>query len=827
MEIGKFKLAKADLVRPPKKPIQEQIIPQEKPYTKEVFQTEVEPFIKGFIGGFPKNEMTVKLQSILDKAVEKGALSVDEGTTYMQDRKQQLLDFVAQNPGQTLPSLDREEFSEGSPKPQVTEEIKKKFPDGDFDNYKYGFPAKDPKYEKVRTLARTEQRAFYEKTPERVEKRRELHRKYYQEDPQKVLTRARISAAKPERVAKKKAYEKKQYYELGKREKDLARLRGEAFKKNVGSWQLTQDNVLLSDMVRAAQKGDTSLEIVRGGPNNSIVGVKEGNKIYHPVTGTGKPIADVPEKSIPITKHPLHKKRLSFKKQANAFANTKVPGTNITYGKALDVLQSEKAGTPLQKKNPAEFEHTKGVATDYSKGQIALRTANREKDVILNSLKQGFITKEEADKKLKKIGVKAFFKNRYIGAPTINAEKQFDDFKKYVDRQLNLNPELIKQTKIEKAKTIPGVTTADKIKRPERALIRDQIKDFQIRTGGTTLGAVGDIGMAKDILSKDFETAKKLFGKYAPQIARGARQVGKFAVIPELALGAAFAPFDLGEGRSGKETLLNVATLGMGVPISDARDRANYVDQFGLKEDLFSAQMKQSGAQYGAPALTEREQLALQKAEEFDTQILQPRLEKTLLERQAASDPNFGTGIMGMANGGRIGFADGYDPKRRKFMKAAAGIASIPVFGRMLKPVVKGMEAAGPAVEKVTTEAEKIFFNLVDAVKNKGIMDKLDKVTGGRLSGAYHEYKGAEVLEDAGSITARFKTDKGAPAEVVYIKPQKGIDPKTGKEVEYPGQFEYEAQEVYKMTGDGNDYYKDFEDEIIDSIEDVKKIIDD
>jgi hypothetical protein len=174
-----------------------------------------------------------------------------------------------------------------------------------------------------------------------------------------------------------------------------------------------------------------------------------------------------------------------------------------------------------------------------------------------------------------------------------------------------------------------------------------------------TLGAMGDVEMAKDILSKDFQTAKKLFGKYAPQIAKGARQVTKFAVIPELAFGAAFAPLDLAEGRTGKETLLNVATLGMGIPIKDARDRANYVDQFGLKEDLFSAQMKQSGAQYGAPALTESEQLALQKAEEFDTQILQPRLKKTLLERQAASDLNFGTGIMGMANGGRIGFKGG------------------------------------------------------------------------------------------------------------------------------------------------------------------------
>jgi len=55
MEIGKFKLAKADLVRPPNKPAQEQIIPKQKPYTEKVFKLEVDNFIKGFIGGFPKD----------------------------------------------------------------------------------------------------------------------------------------------------------------------------------------------------------------------------------------------------------------------------------------------------------------------------------------------------------------------------------------------------------------------------------------------------------------------------------------------------------------------------------------------------------------------------------------------------------------------------------------------------------------------------------------------------------------------------------------------------------------------------------------------------
>ena len=57
-----------------------------------------------------------------------------------------------------------------------------------------------------------------------------------------------------------------------------------------------------------------------------------------------------------------------------------------------------------------------------------------------------------------------------------------------------------------------------------------------------------------------------------------------------------------------------------------------------------------------------------------------------------------------MAVGGRIGFADGPDdPSRRKFMKIAGGIASIPLVGKYLKPA---MVAAPKVVEVVKRSAD-------------------------------------------------------------------------------------------------------------------------
>jgi hypothetical protein len=124
MEIGKFKQAKSYLTRPARKPQPEQIIPKQKPYTEGMFKEEADLFLKGFIGGFPQDEMLLKLQSVLDKAVEKGVVEPEAGLDYFRSRKQELLDFARENPGETLPQLNRENFYAGSSLEQFGSKIK-------------------------------------------------------------------------------------------------------------------------------------------------------------------------------------------------------------------------------------------------------------------------------------------------------------------------------------------------------------------------------------------------------------------------------------------------------------------------------------------------------------------------------------------------------------------------------------------------------------------------------------------------------------------------------------------------------------------------------
>jgi len=99
--------------------------------------------------------------------------------------------------------------------------------------------------------------------------------------------------------------------------------------------------------------------------------------------------------------------------------------------------------------------------------------------------------------------------------------------------------------------------------------------------------------------------------------------------------------------------------------------------------------------------------------------------------------------LPGLAEGGRIGYKDGpRDPKRRTFMKAAAGLASLLPFGigkgvKMAAPVVaKAADISGPALDKIV-ETVMSLGKLV-SLKGKRVKEMVTK----------KKHQGVEVTED-------------------------------------------------------------------------------
>ena len=461
--------------------------------------------------------------------------------------------------------------------------IQEQFPEADFTKGKFGFSKNDPRYDKARTIfrrvtgqfkaydqkrktdpRRLEYRAAYKPTAESIAKRKAKQKLEYDKNPEKFLARNRKYLTRPDIQAARRDYMKKRYYEGGQRIKDLTRLTGRIIDQNFGGYLQNPDNVLIKDMIRAAEQNpDSGLKIIRGGPKNNVVAIQEGNKIYHAVGSNRKPVEGAPKNSVSIIKHPAFKKRSDFVKKQKAFKNTKIKNSNLTYGKALDILESKKANIPLQNKNPAEFEHVKGVATDYKKGQIALRTANRQKQAILAALKNKNITKAEADRALKKIGVRGFVDGKYIGAPSIDVDKQFTDLKKYVDRKILSDFDVMKALDVEDLTKIEGVTTASKIKRPEKALEKEMFKTaFKKYDHHDPSSYLSDKRQYDNFLKEEIK-GTKTFGKATEQIKE--LNIPKGTLLKASAKGilravSPFIPF--------------VGAVGVGLGISDAAKAA-------------------------------------------------------------------------------------------------------------------------------------------------------------------------------------------------------------------------------------------------------------
>ena len=148
--------------------------------------------------------------------------------------------------------------------------------------------------------------------------------------------------------------------------------------------------------------------------------------------------------------------------------------------------------------------------------------------------------------------------------------------------------------------------------------------------------------------------------------------------------------------------------------------------------------------------------------------------------------------MVGAAEGGRIGFADGPDdpnnPGRRKFMKLAAGLASLPILGKFFKVA----EKAAPLVQQIKNSSTAMpdwFPNFVDKFIGRSIGKKIDA--------DFMEYTNPDLpniklsKSDDGKILVEGRNEFNESYNISYEPPgYEVLDYKTGKTVKTPGDFE-------------------------------------
>ena len=164
------------------------------------------------------------------------------------------------------------------------------------------------------------------------------------------------------------------------------------------------------------------------------------------------------------------------------------------------------------------------------------------------------------------------------------------------------------------------------------------------------------------------------------------------------------------------------------------------------------------------------------------------------------------------AIGGRIGFAKGPDnPGRRTFMKILAGLASIPVLGKFLKP-------AGPAIQKLANTSTKMpdwFPDFVNKISFSGFGKKIDAdITLYETK----ELPGIQVYRhDDGKIFVEGTNEYGKPYKIEYEPPgYEVIDYETGKTVKEKGEFIAEEEIPVNVDPDGN---ADFDVEVVEDLD--------
>ena len=146
---------------------------------------------------------------------------------------------------------------------------------------------------------------------------------------------------------------------------------------------------------------------------------------------------------------------------------------------------------------------------------------------------------------------------------------------------------------------------------------------------------------------------------------------------------------------------------------------------------------------------------------------------------------------------------------RRTFMKLLGGLASMPIVGKLAKPLKS--ETVQEGIAAVSDKGMQLYEMVVAKVMKEGTKVK----ESGRVESYKHPDRPditVDVNQMDGSAEIYFDTDKGSKGFAEIKR-----DPETG------GDELIEAEEVYKFFGkDGEDYVKDVEEGISGGIENLR-----
>tara|TARA_B100001093_G_scaffold315852_1_gene301341 strand:+ start:126 stop:2093 length:1968 start_codon:yes stop_codon:yes gene_type:complete len=178
-------------------------------------------------------------------------------------------------------------------------------------------------------------------------------------------------------------------------------------------------------------------------------------------------------------------------------------------------------------------------------------------------------------------------------------------------------------------------------------------------------------------------------------------------------------------------------------------------------------------------------------------------------------------GVDNKADGGIISLKEGGPPNpgRRNFMKLMAGLASIPIIGKFLKPAAKVAKTAKVVpLQNTTTTMPTWFPKLIDKALDKGIKNKVDAdLTDIKVP----ELPGVKIQRhDDGRVLVEGKNDYGKPYAIEYEPPGfEVVNEKTGKAVKTKGDFK--AIDSVPESGGYPDDVPDFWPEQLDEVDDI------